>query len=350
MTKTPNNDLIAVAREVDGIEMGVLTDGTPYLTQRGLAKACGVDHRAIIRHADAWESGKRDGALARLLQKLGYDEDLLYIPIATDYGPVNAYPVGVCTVILEYYAIDVGNETAKTVYRLTSREGLREFIYRATGYTPRSATAPGFQQLLARYELARVPDGYFSVFREASDFLFIAIQNGLSISNKVIPDISIGLAWGKYWTENNLDAKYGDRRKHACEYPTEYPQAQAGPHRQWIYPEDALGEFRRWLRKVYVPYKYPVYLNRKVDEGLITRADAERLLEAVALARLSESPPLTRLSPPMPITTPLLADGPRRGKTSLLRGLRRAGDALAVPDAVIVPPPAPKRSLLPWRR
>jgi len=33
------DELIAVVKEVDGIEMGVLVDGISFLTQRGLAKA-----------------------------------------------------------------------------------------------------------------------------------------------------------------------------------------------------------------------------------------------------------------------------------------------------------------------
>ena len=33
--------------EVNGLEMGVLSDGTPFLTGRALALLCGVHHRAI---------------------------------------------------------------------------------------------------------------------------------------------------------------------------------------------------------------------------------------------------------------------------------------------------------------
>lgn len=35
--------------EIDGIQMGVLSDGTPYLTLRGLARMCGIDHAALLR-------------------------------------------------------------------------------------------------------------------------------------------------------------------------------------------------------------------------------------------------------------------------------------------------------------
>jgi hypothetical protein len=45
--------------EIDGIGMGVLTDGTPYLTARGLARMCGIDHTLILRMAQNWNSPKR---------------------------------------------------------------------------------------------------------------------------------------------------------------------------------------------------------------------------------------------------------------------------------------------------
>ena len=41
-------DLEVVAHtEVDGLEMGVLRDGTPYLSGRGLAALCTVTQKAI---------------------------------------------------------------------------------------------------------------------------------------------------------------------------------------------------------------------------------------------------------------------------------------------------------------
>ena len=35
--------------EADGVGMGVLSNGAPYLTGRGLARLCGVDHSTIIK-------------------------------------------------------------------------------------------------------------------------------------------------------------------------------------------------------------------------------------------------------------------------------------------------------------
>ncbi len=40
--------------EVDGVEMGVLSDGTPFLGARGLARVCGVAPSVIIEWASEW--------------------------------------------------------------------------------------------------------------------------------------------------------------------------------------------------------------------------------------------------------------------------------------------------------
>ena len=45
---------IAVEREIDGVGMGVLSDGTPFLAIRGLARMCGVAHSNIIRITADW--------------------------------------------------------------------------------------------------------------------------------------------------------------------------------------------------------------------------------------------------------------------------------------------------------
>jgi hypothetical protein len=46
---------VAAEREIDGVGMGVLSDGTPYLTIRGLARMCGVDHANIVRITADWQ-------------------------------------------------------------------------------------------------------------------------------------------------------------------------------------------------------------------------------------------------------------------------------------------------------
>jgi hypothetical protein len=49
---------LTIAREVeiDGVQMGVMSDGTAYLTGRGLAAMCGVVHSVIQDLTNNWES------------------------------------------------------------------------------------------------------------------------------------------------------------------------------------------------------------------------------------------------------------------------------------------------------
>src|ERR1700679_1374441 len=40
--------------EIDGVGMGFLSDGTPFLTGRGLARLCGITHAQIQRLSSDW--------------------------------------------------------------------------------------------------------------------------------------------------------------------------------------------------------------------------------------------------------------------------------------------------------
>jgi len=46
--------------EINGIEMGVLKDGTAYLTGRGLAAMCGVDQKVIVQMSAQWADDRPD--------------------------------------------------------------------------------------------------------------------------------------------------------------------------------------------------------------------------------------------------------------------------------------------------
>lgn len=41
---------IETTRTIDGIEMGVFSDGTPFLSQRGVQALCGLTTNGIITH------------------------------------------------------------------------------------------------------------------------------------------------------------------------------------------------------------------------------------------------------------------------------------------------------------
>ena len=40
--------------EVESVQMGVLNNGNPYLTMRGLSRLCGVDSAAMTRLTSDW--------------------------------------------------------------------------------------------------------------------------------------------------------------------------------------------------------------------------------------------------------------------------------------------------------
>lgn len=287
MSKTAIPGMLVV-KAVDGIEMGVLEDGTSFLTGAGLARACGVLRGVIYTRAGEWKDGKRDGKLARLLLEAGYDEPLLYVPL--DGGRVHAYTDSVCTIIIEYYALDANpaDTTARDTYRRFARNGMREFVHRAVGYDPRNIMPRGWREFYDRLILNTAPPGYFSVFREMSEFILRAAENRLVLDPKTVPDISVGQTWSNFWVANNLAAKYGERIDHEHNYPTNYPQSWSNPQDIWVYPIEACGAFRRWLDQVYVPEKFPAYLRGQVRKNVMTAATMMGLLAAVMPARLEE--------------------------------------------------------------
>ncbi|MDX1834712.1 hypothetical protein SFA52_12950 [Escherichia coli] len=46
---------------INGIEMGVLDNGIPYLTQNGLANVCGVQRLRIKEITDEWAQSVENG-------------------------------------------------------------------------------------------------------------------------------------------------------------------------------------------------------------------------------------------------------------------------------------------------
>ncbi len=276
-----------VAKEVDGIQMGVLEDGTPFLTGLGLAQACGVPRSVIYGRAKDWADGKRDGRLARLLQDAGFDEPLMYTPL--DDGRVHAYTDSVCTIVIEYYALDATptNIKAKDTLRRLTRHGLRQYIYKSVGYDPKTVLPRGWREFQDRLLLSTYPPGYFSVFREMADFLLRAIQAGLRLDAKSVPDISVGQTWGPYWDKNDLAAKFGASRRHEHNYPPHYPQAASNPQDVRVYPIEALGVFRKWLEDVYIPDKFPAYLEGQIKKRAIDRASAVEMIKALTPAALA---------------------------------------------------------------
>lgn len=278
---------IAVEREVDGVGMGVLSDGTPFLNIRGLARMCGVDHANIIRITADWlekPAKSRVQKIRELVRDQGADDTIAFMAIIKDGTIHHAVPSAVCMAILEYYAFDAGstNETAAKSYRTLARKGFNDFIYAQVGYNPSGAAGIAWKQFHDRVSLAydTVPDGYFSIFKEIASILVTMMREGANLGEKFIPDISVGQHWGKYWIAENLDIIHGERIRYDHNYPEYFPQSLSNPQPAYCYPDDALGEFRKWVREEYIPKKFGPYLQTKVAQKQIGASQATAAIEA----------------------------------------------------------------------
>jgi len=271
--------------ELDNLEIGRSSNGAAFFTERGLAKICGVRTEAIAKEADAWAAGKRDSVLARLLLGGGYDAALLYEPIATEHGTVRAYYDDVSMIIVGHYAANVKSEAAIRVCEALVREELRKFSDRLEGVEP--TISPSWQQYQDRL-LTAAPRHSFVVRRALSEFVIRAIQGGVPVTQETVSDDEIELAWGHYWEHANLAAKYGERQAWARSCPEQAGRSRSTPQEVWAYPNEAEGDFKIWLYDIYVPEQFPKYLNRKVDEKLMTRTAANQLLTAVTRPPVTE--------------------------------------------------------------
>ena len=252
-------DLVAVAEaEVDGVQMGVLGNGTPYLTMRGLSRLCGTDPASIQRLANQWGEEQfrpRGKRISELLHAQGHPGDFLYVRVQGPGGEAHAFPDAVCMAILEYYAFDAKSpaaQIAQTNYRLLARQSLRQYIYDRCGYQP--TTIDQWRQFKDRVSILSnsVPPGYFSIFSGIADLLVGLGEGGLHIDEGFVPDISVGRAWSTHWKAIGGDQKFGPRIKYPHNYPEYFPQAASNPQEPWAYPDAAYGEFKRWMRVTYI--------------------------------------------------------------------------------------------------
>lgn len=282
--------LVETQCEIDGIEMGVLENGVPYLSESGLARMCGIDRRVLNRLATNWQDEKkkpRGIKINDLLLQSGYTEDSLYLVSRLNNQDVNAYTEPVCLALLEYYAFlsEGPRQEAVRAFRTLARKTFRDFVYSATGYSPEQRLIDSWKHFHDRVDMTstRVPDGYYSIFNEIAVMIVPMIRSGVIINDKVIPDISVGKIWSKYWTDNNLDSRYGERIKYQHSYPDYYPQAKSNPQPSFAYPESSLGVFRHWLRETYIYSKFPKYLVTKIKDLSISSKTAQMAISAFSM-------------------------------------------------------------------
>ena len=273
--------------EIDGVEMGVLDNGIPYLTESGLSRMCGIDRKVLNRLAINWPEEKfkpRGRAISQLLEQSSYLEGTLYLKSEHKGSEINAYTEPVCLALLEYYAFVAEEPRVEAVnaFRALARTTFRKFIYDAVGYAPEQKILDSWRHFHDRVDITAtsVQLGYFSVFREIAVMIVPMIRAGILINDRVVPDISVGKAWSEHWKENNLASRYGEREKYDHEYPLYYPQAKSNPQPSFAYPDAALGEFRNWLVRTYLSSKFPAYLLGQTKKGAVPLAIANKAIEA----------------------------------------------------------------------
>ncbi len=273
-------------KEIDGVGMGVLSDGTAFLTGRGLARLCGIGNARIVELGQQWSSptpGALTKSVRNILKERGINIDNPYVAIKQKGGDFYAYPDALCLAVLEYYAFEQPTEQGKKNFRLLAGRALHDFIYAQVGYDPADKVPEVWRQFHDRVSLVfdAVPDGYFGIFKEIADIIVHLGQNGLPIDSTFVPDISVGLAWSKHWVAEGLEDLYGARIRFEHNFPSYFPQADSNPQEPWCYPEMALGEFRRWLRETYIGEgKFEKYLTAKVKENLLPASFVQLALAA----------------------------------------------------------------------
>ena len=276
--------------EVNGLEMGVLSDGTPFLTGRGLALLCGVHHSVIADLSLDWVEPipkPRVSAIRDILGARGISLERPYVAtFQKGSATFFAYPDSVCLAILEYYAFEAGlkdNRKAIKNFRALAGQALREFIYVQLGYDPNTNVPQAWRQFHDRVSLVynAVPVGYFGVFKEIAEMIVTLGQAGLHIDESFVPDISVGQCWAKHWLASGYDSGYGQRIKFDHNYPDYFAQALSNPQEAWCYPEAALGEFRRWFRETYIgDGKFASYVLQKAQQKKLPVSFAQLAIAA----------------------------------------------------------------------
>lgn len=138
------------------------------------------------------------------------------------------------------------------------------------------------QKFLDRIDMNRrtVDPEHFCVFHEIAQMAPELLHAKVPLDEHTMPDISVGILWGKYWKDNNLDEKYGPRSQYGHVYPSYFPQAKCNPVEAWQYPLDALPAFYRWLRGSYIPTCFPRYMQGKVKGKSLPASVAQQAVEA----------------------------------------------------------------------
>lgn len=115
--------------EIDGVGMGVLSTGEPFLTQRGLATLSGVQNAHIGTISRDWDTDKP--RITAIKTRLGFRRTAAHRVLTYHGRRLFAYDMAVAHAVLDYYALDAGNHTQAEALRNRERfagEGLKAHI------------------------------------------------------------------------------------------------------------------------------------------------------------------------------------------------------------------------------
>ncbi len=277
---------------VHALGMGILSDGTPFLTQRGLANLCGVENAHIGTISTQWHETVPKPQISKIrdiLARNGHSLADAHVVVRVGSRLLYAYREEISLAVIEYYAFEAEQycqEEARDNFRVLARKGFRDAIYETIDYHPTRDIDGQWRPFHDRVSLTyhSAPDGYFSIFKESAEVTVTLGQAGIYSNDDVIPDISIGRCWGKHWVDNLLAERFGDRLEYQHHYPPYFPQAASNPQTPWCYPEAALGEFKRWLREEYIRGgKFAAYVTGQVTKKSLSTETAARALAAYNL-------------------------------------------------------------------
>jgi hypothetical protein len=272
--------------EIEGVGMGVLRDGTAFLTGRGLARLVGIENLHIRTISQEWNDDPpkpRIAAIKGILARRGLDAPHAHIDTTDGQRTIHAFPDAVCLAVLEYYAFDAAKvrPEARDNFRTLAGKALQDLIYAQVGYDPnRSAISEPLRKWHERIELNHqsAPRGYFCIFNEAHTVIYELIMAGAEVGEKMVPDISIGIHWSNYWMAQRLDERFGARASFPHRYPADHPQATSNPQTANCYPLAALGAYREWLQDEYIEGgKFAGYLKGKALPPSVLQLALERL-------------------------------------------------------------------------
>jgi hypothetical protein len=134
--------------EMRGFGMGVLSDGTPFLTQRGLARLCGVRNAHIGTISTEWNESPQKPRMRRIraiLSNSGASLEEPHVRLKRGSRATFAYPETLCLAVLEYYAFHAGSncrDDARHNFRSLAGSALRKLIYTQVGYQADQASPP----------------------------------------------------------------------------------------------------------------------------------------------------------------------------------------------------------------